>query len=163
NFSSLTYTHDDRDRVVTVDNNGTPGAPRVTLTYSYDDAGNVLTVAETVNGAAGATTASAYDAMNRLMRVTQTGGGGSDKRVDFTYNPISQVDTISRFADLAATDLVVRSTYAYDGLNRLTNLVHNNGTTDIASYVMRYDSAGLITELTDGDGTREYTYDHTHQ
>jgi RHS repeat-associated protein len=163
NFSSLAHTYDARGRLTAADNNGTPGVPRVVLTYAYDDVGNVLSLADTISGAAGGLNNYLYDARNRLVRLTQAGAGVSAKRVDFAYNPINQHDVLSRFADLAGTQLVTRSTYAYDGQNRLTGLVHNNGTVDVASYRLTYDAASRIRQIVDVDGTRTYTHDDTNQ
>ena len=47
-------TYDNRDRVETVDNLGTPGVPTVVLTYTYDDVSNVLTVTDTIDSDPGA-------------------------------------------------------------------------------------------------------------
>src|SRR5262249_6145098 len=85
---SLALTHG--NRVKTVDNAGTPNAPLVVLANSYDLAGNVLSVADTINGAAGGQNSYSYDALNRMTEVTQTGAGVSDKRVDLTFNEIGQ-------------------------------------------------------------------------
>lgn len=161
--SALTFTYDSRDRVATVDNAGTPNAPHVVLTYSYDAVGNVLAVADTVDGAAGATTVYAYDALNRVSRITQAGTGLADKRVDFTYNPLGQFATIDRYADLAGTQLVAGSTYAYDALNRLTSLAHSGPAGTLAFYDLTYDAAGRITHYGDIDGSTDYTYDQTDQ
>src|SRR3954454_4135168 len=67
--STLSFTYDNLDRVKSVDNAGTPGAPHVVLAYTYDGAGHVLTTTDTLNGATGATTTYAYDARDLLTRV----------------------------------------------------------------------------------------------
>src|SRR5262249_49496148 len=126
NFSTLTYTYDNRDRVKTVDNNGTPGAPRVVLTYSYDAVGNVLSVADSINGQAAGINGSTYDALNRMTRITQSGTGVQEKRVDLAYNDLGQFASINRYANLAGSQLVVGSGFTYDSLNRLTTLTHTN-------------------------------------
>ncbi|MHB0961459.1 MAG: RHS repeat-associated core domain-containing protein [Pirellulaceae bacterium] len=162
-FSSLAFTYDQRDRVRTVDNAGTPGAPHVVLAYDYDDAGNVLSVIDTINGSAGATTSYAYDALNRMTRINQTGSGLADKRVDLAYNPLGQFASIDRYSDLAGTQLVVGTTYAYDTLNRLTALTHSNTTDTVAFYNFTYDSASRITRIEDIDGVTDYAYDTRDQ
>ena len=162
-FSSLAFTYDQRDRVRTVDNAGTPGAPNVVLAYAYDDAGNVLSVIDTINGAAGATTSYAYDALHRMTQITQTGSGLADKRVDLAYNPLGQFASIDRYSDLAGTQLVVGTTYAYDALNRLTALTHSNTTGPVAFYNYTYDSSSRITRIEDIDGITDYSYDDRHQ
>jgi RHS repeat-associated protein len=162
-YSALAFTYDARDRVKTVDNSGTPGAPLVTLTYGYDAAGNILSAADTIGGAAGGTTQYQYDALNRQTQIMQSGSGVSDKRVDLAYNPLGQFASIDRFSNLAGTQLVVGSTYEYDALNRLTSLTHDNSTSTVAFYDFVYDAAGRIAQITDVDGVTTYGYDDTNQ
>jgi RHS repeat-associated protein len=162
-FSSLAFTHDNRDRVKTVDNSTTPGAPRVVLNYTYDDVGNVLSVVDTINGSSGATTSYLYDALNRMTRTTQFGSGLADKRVDLAYNPLGQFSSIERYSDLGATQRVVGTSYTYDTLNRLTGLAHNNTTGPVSFYNFTYDSASRITRIADIDGATDYAYDDRDQ
>jgi RHS repeat-associated protein len=162
-FSSLAFTYDNRDRVQTVDNTGTPGVPPVVLTYTYDPTSNVLSVSDTIGGQPGAVTAYEYDALHRMDRVTQSGSGVQPKRVDLAYNSLGQFDSIRRYSDLAGTQLVVASQYQYDALNRLTSLTHNNATSTVAFYNFSYDGASRITRITDVDGVTDYTYDSRDQ
>lgn len=162
-FSSLSYTHDERNRVKTVDNAGTPDVPNVVLEYTYDGVGNVLSVDDTIDGTQGATTGYAYDALHRLVRLTQQGPNLSEKRVDFSYNPIGQYDVIARFADLAGTQSVITTTHQYDNIDRLIDLRHSNSTEDVAFYEYTYDSASRIETITDIVGLTTYAYDDRDQ
>lgn len=165
-FSALAFEYDDLDRLASVDNAGTPGAPHVVLDYTYDGAGNVLTVADQVNGLAGALTAYTYDALHRTTRITQRGIGilpVADKRVDFTYNALGQYQSITRYSDLFGTQLVVETNYTYDTLHRLTDLRHSNNTSDVAFYTYTYDADSRITSITDIDGLTTYSYDDRDQ
>ncbi len=157
--SALAYTYDNRGRVVTVDNNGTPDVPRVVLTYAYDAAGNTLSVADAIDGRAAGVTASTFDAMNRVTRITQGGAGVAPKRVDLTYNEIGQLSSLDRFTDPGGARFVAGSTYGYDALNRLAGLTHHNTTATVAFETLTYDAAGRIATVTDGDGTTRYSYD----
>jgi RHS repeat-associated protein len=163
NFSSLAFTFDARNRITSVDNAGTPGAPHVLLGYSYDGVGNVLSVSETINGQPGAVTAYTYDGLNRMTRITQSGGGAAEKRIDFEYNALGQTIELDRFADLAGTRPVIQSDFAYDGMNRLTSLTHMNGPDVVASYLQDFNLASEITRAVNSDGTNKYTYDLTGQ
>src|SRR5262249_54142669 len=159
NVSALAYTYTNRNQVATVDNGGRPGVPHVVLAYTYDPAGNALTMADTVNGQADLTNTYTPDALNRVAEITQTGTGVQNKRVDLSYNEVNQLATIGRFTDLAGTHEVVHSTFTYDGLNRLTDLVDERGTTPVASYQYTFDAAGRITQVVGNDGTTTYTPD----
>ncbi|QUY44819.1 RHS repeat-associated core domain-containing protein [Acaryochloris marina] len=162
-FSALAYTYDNRDRILSVDNAGTPNVPNVVLNYTYDAVGNILTMSDVIDGVEEGTNTYVYDALNRLTELTQLGNGVSDKRVDFGYNALNQFTSIDRYSDLGATQLVTGTSYSYDNLNRLTNLAHNNGIADIAFYNFTYDQDSRITQIVDVDGTTNYTYDDRNQ
>ena len=161
--SSYRFTYDQKGRQTSVDNTGTPGAPNVLLEYSYDNLDNLLSVSETINGKAAGITAYNYDELNRTSQITQTGTGVADKRVDFGYDGLGQFTSIERYSDLSGSQLVGNSTYTYDGLNRLTNLSHSNGSGTFAFYDFEYDAASRITKIVDIDGTSDYSYDQTNQ
>ena len=162
--SSLTYTYDLLNRVRTVDNIGTPGAPRSILTYTYDATGNVTAVVDTLDGGPGAATNYSYDAMNRLTRVTQTGQGLSDKRVDLAYNQAGQTTQIQRFSDLAGQNKVIATQFDYDQANRLAKIDHlNSANTAVGFFHYTYDSANRITSIAELDNVTQYTYDQTDQ
>lgn len=165
-FSSLTWTYDARNRAISESNVGTPNAPEVQITYTYDAASNVTSVTDTINGTAGATTSYLYDALNRMERISQTGNGGlavADKRVDLAYNEIGQFSSITRYSDLAGSQLVVDTSYQYDSLNRLERLAHDNSTSTVAFYDYVYDGDSRITSITDVDGITNYSYDDRDQ
>jgi len=163
-FSFLDFAYDFRNRVIAVDNAGTPAAPNVVLTYTYDAVGNVRSVVDTIDSAAGATTGYDYDNLDRLTKLTQAGPGLADKRVDFAYNALGQYEAINRYRDLAGTQLVVGTSYAYDALNRLDLMDHRNGSAlQVAFYDFEYDAASRITRITDIDGTTNYQYDDRDQ
>ena len=86
------------------------------LTYAHDGVGNVLSMSDTIGTAAGGTNAYLYDALNRMTRLSQSGSGVSDKRVDISYNQMGQFASIDRYSILAGTQLIVGSSYAYDSL-----------------------------------------------
>ncbi len=162
-FSSLAVTYDDLNRPTRVDNAGTPGSPHVVLDYRYDPVGNVLAVSDSIDGTAAGVTSYAYDTMDRTTRITQSGSGLTEKRVDLDYNPIGQLGSIQRFADLAGNGLVAESSYHYDTLNRIRNLTHSNTLGTISFFDFEYDDASQITALTDVDGRTDYTYDNRSQ
>jgi YD repeat-containing protein len=101
--------------------------------------------------------------LNRLTSITQTGNGVVDKRVDMNYDRASKLTGITRYRDLAGSQLVASSNYIYDKAGRLTNLNHNQGAASIANYSWTYDGANRITSYTSPDGTSNYTYDNRDQ
>lgn len=166
NFSSLAFTYDNRDRAVTVDNAGTPAAPNVVLTYEYDALGNVTAVTDDIEAGGGARTTYLYDPLNRVEQIQQTASGSAtvaDKRVDFTYNAIGQFAAITRFSDLAGSQMVVDTGYTYDDLNRLIRIAHDNTSETVAFYDYAYDTASRISQISDIDGVTDYSYDDRDQ
>jgi RHS repeat-associated protein len=161
--SRYSYTYDAANRLISVDNAGTPGAPNVVLSYTYDENDNLLTTIDTIDGVEAGTTAYVYDVLNRLSQVTQSGNGVAEKRVDMTYDAASRMTGQTRYSDLAGTELVASTDYTYDAANRLTELAHSQGVTDIATYGYTYDAANRITQITSPDGTSTFDYDDRDQ
>jgi RHS repeat-associated protein len=85
--------------------------------------------------------------------------------VDFAYNAASQFDTITRYADLAGTDLVATTTFGYEtGIGRLESIAHAKGMTTLASYNYTYDLAGRFDEIDSLlDGLTTYSHDNRGQ
>jgi RHS repeat-associated protein len=95
-----------------------------------------------------------------LNRMTVNAQG--NKQVDYAYNAISQVITKYRYS---GNNLVAETNNTYDDRDRLTNIIHSNGTgaNTIASYSQTYDQGDRITGVTSNDGNSSYTYDNTNQ
>jgi RHS repeat-associated protein len=111
-----------------------------------------------------------YDALNRVTSVSQSvrldseGYDVAAKRVDFTYNDVSQVETIARFASIDTSNPVAASEFGYDVYHHLISIDHTSGTFS-ESHAYGYDAAGrLIHETSDLDGISAYfTYDPMSQ
>ncbi len=164
------YDYDAAGRLLYVDNTGTPGVPEVRLDYNYDTYTDsqgrlnyVVNLTDSVNGQLGGSQASYYDPLNRLVSITQTGNGVSDKRVDLSYDQAGQLDLVKRYSDLGGTQLVAQSDYNYDSAGRLTDLSHSQGNTTFASYNWTYDPGNRITSFSSPDGTSIYSYDEGNQ
>ena len=94
-----------------------------------------------------------------MIHGTTGGNAVAEKRVDFTYDALSRFDTISRYADLAGTQLAVQTGYTFDNAGRLTDLVQKGATT-LADYDYTYDVASRLTQMVSlADGTSTYSYD----
>ena len=76
----------------------------------------------------------------------------------FTYDKAGNRASVSRATSTGS--LFSTTTYAYDSLNRLTDIVNKNGSGAIVSsyhYQLRADGKRL--SVTDGSGTTNYAYD----
>lgn len=158
--SALTMTYDNLGHLRTVDNLGTPGAPRVVMTYSYDVNGNTTKVQDSLGGI----TDYSYDALDRLSRVTQSGSGVQSKRVDMSYSPASLLTQLKRFSDLTGTQGVANTNYEYEcgGCpGRLAAIRHRKASDNSVIHDMTFmrDPLGNILSSTDAEGAHLYGYD----
>ncbi|GIW96382.1 MAG: hypothetical protein KatS3mg110_4423 [Pirellulaceae bacterium] len=168
--SSYTLAYDDLDRLVSIDNQGTPNIPRVVLNSSYDASGNRTRLAAVIDGTDDFVNDYTYDLLNRMTRVDQYGVAGghavAEKRVDMAYNSLGQFTEIVRYRALSGTpsDEVATSVYTYDAAHRLVGLSHNRGGQPLFTpYSWTYDPLDRIIEMVNSDGTSVFTYDQTDQ
>ncbi|GIW91674.1 MAG: hypothetical protein KatS3mg109_2106 [Pirellulaceae bacterium] len=168
--SSYTLAYDDLDRLVSIDNQGTPNIPRVVLNSSYDVSGNRTRLAAVIDGTDDFVNDYTYDHLNRMTRVDQYGVAGghavAEKRVDMAYNSLGQFTQIVRYSALSGTpsDEVATSVYTYDAAHRLVGLSHNRGGQPLFTpYSWTYDPLDRITQMVNSDGTSVFTYDQTDQ
>ncbi|GIW95293.1 MAG: hypothetical protein KatS3mg110_3334 [Pirellulaceae bacterium] len=168
--SSYTLAYDDLDRLVSIDNQGTPNIPRVVLNSSYDASGNRTRLAAVIDGTDDFVNDYTYDLLNRMTRVEQYGVAGghavAEKRVDMAYNSLGQFTQIVRYRALSGTpsDEVATSVYTYDAAHRLVGLSHNRGGQPLFTpYGWTYDPLDRIIEMVNSDGTSVFTYDQTDQ
>lgn len=133
------YTYDLRDRPTELMN---PDGSFVR--YTYDAKGN----RKSVTTPGGATTYS-YDANDRLAALADPGARSTSFMYDAEGN---RTDT-----ELANG---ITSTYAYDALNRLTNVTHAAGPTTLRSYTYTLGSADNRTRVVESTGrSTDYAYD----
>ena len=156
--SAYSYAYDSDDRLISVDNQGTPGVPRVLLEYAYNSVDNLLSVTDSIDGQTAGVESFTYDALNRVTQITQSGTGVTDKRFDLAYDAASQMTNLTRYADLSGSGLVAESDYIYDELGRLRALTHSQGSTVIADYDWRYDAINRISQFNSADGSSDYSY-----
>src|ERR1019366_6418708 len=100
----------------------------------------------------------------RGVLVTQTYQDATTQlRVDYTHDADGQVVAATRYSDVAGTQRVGQTQYAYDG-GRVVSIAHIDGTgSTLASYTYAYDAAGRLTAETDNGATTTYSYDATNQ
>ncbi len=76
--SSYAVSYDNLGRVISVDNNGTSGLPRVILESTYNAAGNRSSLSATIAGTDDFLNSYSYDALDRLTRMDQVGQSGGN-------------------------------------------------------------------------------------
>jgi RHS repeat-associated protein len=125
--------------------NGQSTGPGVLGSYFYNDLGQ-LTGLYRGNGAA---TLYGYDPVGRLVHLVQDlGGTAHDASTTFTYNPASQIASITRDNDIYKWNghYNIDRPYTVNGLNQLTTA---------GSVALGYDGRGNLTSS--GSSTYSYT------
>jgi RHS repeat-associated protein len=157
--------------------NGNAIVPTALVEYdfAYDKAGNLLATTEdqsavgdmygfgpAVSGL-GVRISSTFDALNRVTRYEQGMPGGTvNKRADYVYRADGSVGSVTRFAG-AGVNPIGGSTAAYDGLGRLTGIVHAPAGGASIAYGYAYDAASRMTSMTTPEGTNSFTLDAADQ
>jgi hypothetical protein len=124
--------------------------PEGVINYGYDLATGRRTSTCTINSEV----AYGYDALGRLetVRVLKRNGAplGTPEQAVYTYTKTGSRETVS-------LPNGVVTTYLYDSLNRLTNLTHQAGSTNLATYSYKLHPTGRRTNaveiLRQEDGT----------
>ena len=141
----------------------------LTLTYQYDKGGRVTQCADSLGGAL----TYVYDTADRLTSEQFGGTGQTQARVDLGYDNRDELTGLTRYTDVAGSNLVGTTVYAYDASMRLTAITDKTGGAATLSYYdYTLDNAGRVTqeswqsENTTGGtigGAHTYSYDATSQ
>jgi RHS repeat-associated protein len=151
------YSYEARDLVEKVDRLSA-GQSTVSFVHKHDDVGNLTETKELVGGALEATTSYEYDDPRYYnTRVTQSGVGLADKRVDFVYSvDTGLLEEVDRYL---GNQLIVKTINSYDDFGRLTGIVHENSTGVISIHGYDYDSLNRLTAESRDGVSRSFAYD----
>jgi RHS repeat-associated protein len=157
--TAATYGYDVLSRMTTATN---PGG---TVTIAYDNRSRVTSVTDVF----GQVVSYAYDASsNRTQLSLNAATSGT-----YQYDAINRLTTLTDAASLNTTfsyDVTnkltsrtlpngVVTTSQYDDLNRLTRLTHAKAGNTLADFQYQLNAVNNITQMIDGVGTHNYTYD----
>ncbi len=170
----LVYSYDANGNVLTAgDNNGTytfsydalnrktvqQGPYGVTMTATYDAVGNRTVLQDSLGSLQTAT----YNAVDRVETLKFTDANGT-VRADYTYTARDQVQTITRYSNLAATVTVGKTSYVYDATGRVQNIHHYDGSNNnLGNWTYAYNTADQLTTITEDSTAKTYSYDSTSQ
>ncbi|MCE3203467.1 RHS repeat domain-containing protein [Paenibacillus sonchi] len=164
--SSQTTTIDSIQRVSTISSTSTGYS--ASAGYVYDKANRTTQFKSTLNGVGSFYTNYQYS-KTRLDKVQTDGqttlNGAATVNASYEYFPNGQIKTITY--PTLADGRILRTTYTYDGLNRMYTMKNTINTSELSSYLYVYDFNGNITlvEETLDNGlektkkTTGYTYD----
>jgi RHS repeat-associated protein len=157
--TSATYGYDVLSRLTTATN------PSGTVTVAYDNRSRVSSVTDVF----GQVVSYAYDANSNRTQLSLNAATSATYQYDVINRLTQLTDNASlntTFAYDATNKLTTRTlpngvvtTSQYDGLNRLTRLTHAKGANTLADFQYQFNTVNDITQMTDGAGAHNYTYD----
>ncbi len=139
NSNTYTKTYDYLNRLSTVED---PASN--TATNGYDSEDNLTSIEDP----AGNTTTYGYDGLGRQTSISSPDTGSTSK----TYDAMGNVLTVTD----ARSDV---STYTYDALNRRATSSYTGGGSATYTYDGGTYGKGHLTEVSDGTGNTQWTYD----
>ena len=166
--ATLNYTLDNLGRATTISNSISGLTLTVAFAQAFDAAGNRTELKTTIGSTLDFKNTYQYDALNRLVETIQQGQSGGNvvtsKRVTQSYNSLSQRTGIGPYQSTGTSNLVVSTNFSFDTANRLTNIVHAQGSTTQSSYAYTYDDLSRIASISSSiDGLSTYAYDDSSQ
>ena len=143
---TINYDYDTVGNVTKIRENGATSGVGVLAAYAFDNLGRRTSV----TFGNGSVQSFGYDPVSRFSTLTNNLGGSAtthDLTLTFTYNPASQIASVSRSNDAYAwqAHYNVDRSYTINGHNRIMN---------VGSTAFTYDGRGNLT----GDGTNSFTY-----
>ena len=145
NGNSINYSYDGLGRIASTTTTG--DGKNNTVSYSYDNTNRPTAV----TGPGGQTTGYSYD-KTRLSGVQY-----NSKNIGYEYYPDGLVKTVT-YPQLEDGS-ILKTSYEYDDLNRLTKLTNTKGESILSQYQYTYDSNSNIKTITDANGVTNYNYD----
>ncbi|WHI47267.1 RHS repeat-associated core domain-containing protein [Microbulbifer sp. VAAF005] len=136
--------YDGKDRIISIERQGSDGTKTTYQSYTYDSLGRRLRTSDALGNA----TTFTYDMVGNLASTTDPEGSEISYSYDAFNNVVSTTDPLNR--------VVI---YTYDALGRLTESEHQGVSPSlVTSY--SYDASGNLLTITDPENnTTTYTYD----
>jgi RHS repeat-associated protein len=163
NAGTVSYSYDALDRVA-----AQTDVFGLTTTYNYDALDRQTSMQDSLGGVL----TTVYDSAGRQTSQQFGGTGQTPARVDLGYDSQNRLSTVTRYTDLAGSQLVGTTAYGYDNASNLQSITNKSGTAVTLSYYnYTYDSANRVSTeshsstvgTTVYSGTNTYTYDSTNQ
>ena len=102
--------------------------------------------------------------MTDIVQQGNSGNAVARKHVTRAYNRVDQFTAFNRYESTGTSNPVATTDFAYDTLNRVTDLDHKQGITSFSTYDYTYDYASRMTGVNSSqDGQTDYTHDATNQ
>ncbi len=157
--SAYTQVYDAAGRLSSVDNQGTPGVPRVILTFGYDPSGARTSLADNLGGSI----AYGYNGHQQLSSASLQVSGVQGPSVDLAYDANQRLSGLVRTATVSGGPSL-SSNFSYDAADRLTGITHTSSVAGaLSGFSYGYNAGGRLVLQTGPEGTLNVSYDATGQ
>jgi RHS repeat-associated protein len=157
--SAYAYTYDTSGLLSSVDNQGTPGIPRMILNFGYEPLGHRTSLTDNLGGTVNYT----YDLAARLTNLSMTVNMVQGPNVAVNYDDADRINTITRTMGTGIGFTSIVSTITHDNADRVTGIVHTTPSQTLASFSYTFDAAHELTDYSGPEGALHYSYNATAQ
>ena len=165
--ATIDYTLDNLGRITSVVNTIAGLTPTVTFDQIFSTASDRTQLQAKIHTTNDFKTDFTFDTLGRMTDIVQQGNSGNavaSTHVTLAYNKLDQFMAFNRYESTGTSNQVASTDFAYDTLNRLRDLDHKQGSTNLATYYYTYDFASRMTGVNSlQDGQTNYTNDATDQ
>jgi RHS repeat-associated protein len=165
--ATIDYTLDNLGRATSIVNTIAGLTPTVTFDQVFSTGSDRTQLKAKISSTNDFKTDFTFDTMGRMTDIVQQSNSGNtvaSKHVTLAYNKVNQFSAFNRYESTGTSNQVATTDFTYDSLNRLTDLDHKQGGTNLATYDYTYDYASRMTGVNSSqDGQTDYTHDATDQ
>jgi hypothetical protein len=140
--------------------------PTVTLDQIFSVGSDRTQLAANIGSTNDFKTDFTFDTLGRMTDIVQQSNSGNavaSKHITLAYNKLNQFTAFNRYESTGTSNQVATTDFAYDTLNRLTDLDHKQGGTTLATYDYTYDHASCMTGVNSSqDGQPYYSHDQAN-
>lgn len=133
------------------------------ISYTYDDVDNIIRIEDHSYTGTARTVLYEYDDLYRLTVASTTVASSTPYRQTYAYDAIGNITSKSDIGSYTYAETGYANPHAATSINGVTYAYDNNGNvTDVgASVDLTWDYMDRLTQWTDGGTTATYDYDHT--
>lgn len=165
--ATIDYTLDNLGRATSIVNTIAGLTPTVTFDQVFSTGSDRTQLKAKISNTNDFKTDFTFDTMGRMTDMVQQSNSGNtvaSKHVTLAYNKVNQFSAFNWYESTGTSNQVATTDFAYDSLNRLTDLDHKQGGTNLATYDYTYDYASRMTGVNSSqDGQTDYTHDDSDQ
>jgi len=134
--ATIDYTLDNLGRATSIINTIAGLTPTVTFDQTFSTGSDRTQLKAKISTTNDFKTDFTFDTLGRMTDILQQSNSGNavaSKHVTLAYNKLDQFTAFNRYESTGTSNQVASTDFAYDTLNRLTDLDHKQGSTKLAT------------------------------